>query len=307
MELPTIGVVICSRGDRAEMLAEAVHSVHAQDYDGDVELVVVYDRDEPPADPVPTVLSGRRRVRSVRNLAPHGLAYARNHGVAQLQTDWIAFLDDDDLWLPGRLSAQLRLVEQAPYVHAVCTGIEILGPGGTKRRPAPRAWVTHGDLVRDRITELHPSSFLLRRSVFLEVGQVDTELPGAYAEDYDLLLRLATRGPIAAVLEPLVQVRWSGNSYFFSQWQTISDALTHLADKHRDDFAQDATGRARVLGQIAFAEAAMGHREQANRRAIQTLRARPRELRGLLALAVANTPLTADRVQRAVHRVGRGI
>lgn len=306
MALPKITVVICTRGDRHDMLAEAVCSVYDQDYAGQLHVLVVYDSMERP-ERLPVEPARVNRTTSwVWNRDNHGLAQARNLGVSSVDTDWLAFLDDDDVWLPGKLTAQWGFVQAAPYVDLVCTGIEIWQPGHVTSRPAPGPWVTHSDLVRDRIVELHPSTFLVRRSTIIDVGGLDTSLPGAYAEDYDLLLRLAERGAIGSVRQPFVCVRWSGNSYFFSQWNTIAEALEHLLTKHAWAFDHCRAGRARVLGQIAFARAAAGHAD-ANTLAWRTLRTRPTELRAVLAVMVANTPITADRVQRTAHRLGRGI
>ncbi len=100
---PAISVVIPTFG-RPEMVCEAVRSALAQEGPA-LEVVVVPDGDDPDAvaalgtvdDPrLRLALPGRRL----------GNAEARNHGIRAARGNWIALLDDDDLWLPGKLAAQ---------------------------------------------------------------------------------------------------------------------------------------------------------------------------------------------------------
>jgi hypothetical protein len=186
------------------------------------------------------------------------------------------------------------------------TGIVIRDSDGREtRRPAPSAVVTHADLLRARVTELHPSGFVIRRTALDRAGGVDEELPGAYSEDYDLVLRISAAADIAMVVEPLTVVRWTGGSYFFSRWETISRALRHLLAKH-PDLTADRRGAARIWGQIAFAEAAAGHRRRALRALAAAVRSWPLERRvPVAALVVLGVP--ANRIQAALHKRGRGI
>jgi hypothetical protein len=79
--------------------------------------------------------------------------------------------------------------------------------------------------------------------------------PAATAEDYDWLLRAARRKPIVAVEQALVDVYWHEQSFFAERWEAIADALSYLLGKH-PELTADPHGRARIQGQIAFAQAA---------------------------------------------------
>lgn len=306
VEAPDVDVVIATRGERSTLLQEAVDSVYAQDYPGTLALVVVYDCDDKPSAPVTLPDAPGRRGSWVMNTRPHGLAYARNRGAREGSAALLAFLDDDDLWAPGKIRAQVAFLTNFPQVPLVGTGVTILHENGSKSpRPGPAEIIRHQDLLRSRIAELHPSSFLLRRAAFNQAGGVDEQLPGAYAEDYDLALTLSRHADLGMVTEPLTFVRWTGASYFFSRWQTIASALRHLLDKH-DDFQQNRRGSARILGQIAFAEAAMGKRRDCVRTVIEAARIYPFEPRLALAALVA-LGVSADRIQRALHTRGRGV
>jgi glycosyltransferase involved in cell wall biosynthesis len=301
---PGVSAVVPTR-DRPELLRAAVDAILGQDYAGPVEVVIVYDQSEPDrtlerADP-------HRRVRVIGNDRSPGLAGARNSGILAATGDLIAFCDDDDEWLPGKLTAQVAALAASGDGEFVSCGIRIAYDGRTVDRILPRDRVPLAALLRDRHTELHPSTFLIRRSALLDgIGLVDEEIPGSYAEDYEFLLRAARRVPLVNLRVPYVTVRWHKRSYFAQRWDTISTALQWLLRRY-PEFADVPHGEARVAGQIAFAQAALGNRRGAVRWARHTLARNPREPRAYLALAVATRAVAADRVLRTLHKRGRGI
>jgi hypothetical protein len=101
-------------------------------------------------------------------------------------------------------------------------------------------------------------------------------------------------------------VHWHGSSYYFSKWQTIYDALGALLMKH-PQFQSIPRGRARITGQRAIALAAMGRRREALAAAADTLRTSSTEPRAYVATAVASGVVSVERVQRFLHRRGRGL
>lgn len=299
----SVSVVIATR-DRPELLRRAIDAVLAQVHDHPLEIVVVFDRTEP--DAALERSDGDRRVRVITNTRAPGLAGARNSGVAAAAHAWVALCDDDDEWLPGKLAAQLDALAATPGARAACTGVLIRYEGtDTARRPDP-AKLTYGGFLEDRMTEVHPSSWLVHRRTLVDsIGPVDEDIPGSYAEDYDLFLRTARVCPIAVAPEPLVRVWWHGASFFFERWRTIDEALDYLVAKH-PEFAEHPRGLARILGQRAVAQAAMGERRRAAATALRALRLNPLEKRVPVALAVS-AGLPAGAALRAAHRLGKGI
>jgi glycosyltransferase involved in cell wall biosynthesis len=301
---PTVGVVVATR-DRPELLREALASITAQDYPGTVRTLVVFDQSGPDDSLVSS--DERRPVAVTTNPRSPGLAGARNSGILAQSCELVAFCDDDDTWLPGRLSAQVGVLRRDPAAEFVCCGIRIAYDGHTVDRILPAEQIGLPDLLRSRVTELHPSTFLIRRSSVVDgFGLVNEAIPGGYGEDYEFLLRAARHAPIRNVAEVQVVVRWHARSYFANRWQTISTALSWLLE-HYPEFQDEPHGQARVTGQIAFAEAALGARRSAARWAGRTIRRNPREPRAYLALAVASGALRADSVLRQLHRRGHGI
>jgi len=306
---PSVAVVIATR-DRPELLRRAVASVLAQRYPGDIEVLAVFDQCDPDADLArdePAAGGAQRRVRVLANARTPGLAGARNTGITTAATDLVAFCDDDDLWLPGKLAAQVDLLGSDPELELVTTGVLVEARGRVSTRVLDRGRITHDELLHSRVSEAHPSTYLARRDSVLEgIGLVDEELPGSYAEDYDWLLRAARRADIGAVTLPLVKVFWHRSSFFAERWQTIVDALDHLLAAH-PELASVPAGVARIEGQQAFARASMGDRRGAWRSARSALSHRRGEPRAWLALLVASGAVRSEWVLRALQAGGRGI
>ncbi|MFG6194988.1 glycosyltransferase family 2 protein [Nonomuraea sp. JJY05] len=291
---PSVGVVIPTRGDRPAQLREAVESALAQDYPGRLSVVVVADGAAPEDIEVPA------SVRVLPNTLTPGLPGARNTGIAACDTDLVAFCDDDDVWLPGKLAAQTRALGERGGEFASC-GIEVEYGQRRVTRLAGCDTVTADDLVRSRMVMVHSSTFLFERGAL----RVDESAPGGQNEDWDLALRAAGRRPITHVDRPLVQVRWGG-SHYVARWADRIAGLDWMLARH-PELAVDPRGAARVYGQLAFGHAALGHRREAARWALRAMRARAGEPRAPIALAVAAGLISAPAVLSALHRRGHGI
>jgi len=303
-EPPLVSVVVPTR-DRPELLRRAVGAILGQSYKGPIECLVVFDQSDPEL-AWPELPPGRR-LRLVRNQRTPGLAGARNSGILAATGELVAFCDDDDEWLAEKLTRQVARLLATPSAAVSTTGILVRYQDRTTTRLAPTILVTHRQLLRSRLTELHPSTVLARRRQLLDdIGLVDEQIPGSYAEDYEWLLRASRHAPVLAVPEPLAVIHWHQSSFFADRWRTIISALTYLVDKHRE-LQQEPSGLARIYGQIAFAHAALGERGPARRWARRTLSLNRRERRAYLALAISLGLVSAKNVVRMAHVAGKGI
>lgn len=305
---PTVTVVIATR-DRKELLRKTLTAVERQDYPGVVETVVVHDQSEP--DTELAVDDGRRPVRVIRNLRTPGLAGARNSGILASTTPLVAFCDDDDVWLPDKLTRQLRSL-QASGAQVGVSGI-VICYGEREIVRVPRAAdLTLDELSRRRVTEAHPSTVVVRREALTgsaagSIGLVDEQIPGSYGEDYDWILRAVAAGPVDVLEEPTVRVLWSRtHSYFSQRWALIIAAIDYLLAKH-PLLTQNRRGLAGHYARKAFGYAALGQRRAALTWAVRAARLSPRELRAYLAVLVATGLVSAQRVQQAAHTRGKGI
>ena len=297
---PSVSAIVATR-DRPELLERAVRSMLHQTYPGDLECVVVFDQS---LAEVPVDVPEGRRLRVLTNARTPGLAGARNTGMAGSDGALVAFCDDDDEWAADKLLLQAEQLERSS-AEFVASGVRIHHSGQVVVRTPP-GQVELKQLVRERVTALHPSTFVMRRTALTEMGLVDEEIPGSYGEDYDWLLRAARRMPIVSVQQPLVDVYWHEQSFFAERWEAIADALSYLLGKH-PELRADPRGMARIEGQIAFAQAALARRPAACRASWRALRGNPAERRAYLALAVASGIVPATSIVRLANRRGRGI
>ena len=150
------------------------------------------------------------RVRLVRHDFSRGVSASRNRGIAEARADWVAFLDDDDLWAPTKLSEQLKTQRQSGavwgYTGHVNVNINNRVTGGEPPKP-PAALMA--ELPRHNVIPGGCSGVIVQKRV-LAVSGVFNEALQPLA-DWDLWLRLAEVGTPACVTAPLTAYRVHGH------------------------------------------------------------------------------------------------
>lgn len=194
----SISVVIPTY-NRAELVLRALRSVLAQTRPAE-QVIVVDDGSTDDTGPLVRIQFG-----SVDYLAQEnrGVSAARNRGIEVATGEWIALLDSDDEWLPEKLERQMACLEQEPD-YRLCHTDEIWVRRGRRVNPRRKHAKQGGWIFRDclPLCAISPSSVLIHRSLFEEVGRFDETLPAC--EDYDLWLRVCSRWPVLFVPERLV-------------------------------------------------------------------------------------------------------
>ncbi len=132
-----------------------------------------------------------------------GVSAARNRGIQQATGDWLAFLDSDDEWLPEKLANQKAALTANPE-YKVCHTEENWIRNGT-RVDVPRKYTKKGGWIFSHclpLCAISPSTVLIHRSVFTNVGLFDAQLLAC--EDYDLWLRITASYPVLLVEQPQI-------------------------------------------------------------------------------------------------------
>jgi glycosyltransferase involved in cell wall biosynthesis len=201
--IPSVSVVIPTH-NRARMLAEAIQSVLGQTRPADEILVV----DINSTDDTGSVLETFKDAVTPLSVEKNGPSPARNRGIAAAKGDYVAFLDDDDLWHPEKLKIQMEFLEANGEVAMVSADTVPLGEDIREVRPDRSSW-RKGDLFPRLFMKSYVSTptVVVRRDVFDDVGGFNESY--LRVEDYDLWLRIAAVRPTAHFQKPLAWIRKS--------------------------------------------------------------------------------------------------
>lgn len=197
--LDTISVIIPTY-NRKQKLLQAIQSVIDQTFTAQ-EIIVIDDgstdfSNAAVADQFPEI--------KYHSQTHKGVSAARNLGINLAQSEWVAFLDSDDLWLPNKLEVQVAYLQQQPDIK-VCHTEEIWIRNGVRVNPKVKHKKKGGWIFQDclPLCAMSPSSIIIHHSVFEELGKFDQQLPAC--EDYDLWLRITSRYPVGFIQYPLIQ------------------------------------------------------------------------------------------------------
>jgi glycosyltransferase involved in cell wall biosynthesis len=204
--------VIIPTYNRAAMLGDALESVLAQTYQ-DFEVIVV---DDGSTDHTSRVVDRyHRRVRYIRQ-ENQGHAAAKNTGIATAGGRYIAFLDDDDVWLPRKLALQVDLLESNPDVGLVyAAGYRV--EGGERTLICTEAPPFEPEGVVRRLLKgnfLAICSVLVRAQALNDAGAFDPA--HGPCDDWDMWLRVASRGHrFGHVSQPVWEYRFHATNMMF--------------------------------------------------------------------------------------------
>jgi|CXWL01.1.fsa_nt_gi glycosyltransferase involved in cell wall biosynthesis len=204
---PLVSVVVPTN-NREGLLRQTVASILAQDL-RDFELIIV---DNVSTDGTEAYVQGARdpRIRYFRNANGGIPAISRNFGIRHALGEYVAFCDDDDLWLPGKLSRQVDALKRAPAAGLCFTnGIafrdsSVVAPDlvAGKKHLLRRNFA--GLLMENTIPSC---SVMVRRSTLEAAGLFDESADLVAVEDWELWLRIARRSSLAYLDDRLVRYR----------------------------------------------------------------------------------------------------
>ena len=200
---PLVSVVIPAY-NCGKTIPQALDSVLSQDVEN-LEVIVVNDCSPEDLDPVMTPYLTDPRVVYVKNEHNMGAAQSRNRGVAMARGRYVAFLDSDDQWAPGKLGQQLEILEGEDCVLC-CTARELKGanwePDG--RILPVKHTITYRDLLKHN--SIACSSVMMRADVAKEFPMEHEDSH----EDYILWLRILQKyGFARGINQPLLRYRLS--------------------------------------------------------------------------------------------------
>lgn len=197
--------VIIPTHNRCDVLARALRSVFAQTLPPD-QVIVIDDG----SDDETRFMVSRDFPQVIYHYQPNqGVSAARNAGLRMADKNWIAFLDSDDEWLPGKLQTQLDTLKQTPG-SLICHTEEIWIRRGKRVNQMAKHQKRGGRIFTHclPLCAMSPSSIMIHRSVFEQVGGFDESLPAC--EDYDLWLRITARYSVVFIEQAQI-IKYGGH------------------------------------------------------------------------------------------------
>ncbi len=232
---PLVSVVIPTRG-RAGLLAQCLASILGQTV-RDIEVIVVVDGPDPATIEFLSNLDDDR-LRHVAHPESLGVSNARNSGIEVATGRWVAFCDDDDVWAPTKLAAQLAALSEAPDARWAIAGAIRFDPdrGMAVYPEPPNAEVIAGALPHRNPVPGGCSGVIADRELVVELGGFDPRL--STIADRDLWIRLNWSSPVAVAAEPLVGYRDHGGA-MTRRLRHLERELDVLREKYRNQLALD--------------------------------------------------------------------
>jgi len=227
--MPKVSVVIPAYNCE-KFISTAIESVLSQTY-GDYEIIVVNDGSTDKTDEVLSRYASKIKKIYQPNKGP---AEARNTGIANSGGEYIAFLDQDDAWLPDKLRMQVEVMEKNDKLGLVYTDIYILNDKEFSnadclyRRSFQMRQPHRGSVIEYLFLDnfIATSSVMVRKECFSEIGMFDSSV--VPSEDYDRWLRIAADYEIDFIDAPLVKFRDHIAAFAGNKIVTLTHAIDVL-------------------------------------------------------------------------------
>lgn len=239
MKNPQISVVIATY-KRPDLLFRAVDSVLIQDF-RDFEIIIVDDNGSGSDMQVNTENTLRDKFEDERiiyfaNETRRGGGGARNAGIIRALGEYIAFLDDDDDWLPGKLTKQMEVFStSSDDTGVVDTGFYRILKNGDKIYKSPEMYGWIFEELLSKMDKRSPkfSTILCRRTALERAGLFDPDLRSR--QDIDLYIRLSKVCRFASVFEPLANSRSDADIRISDNIDAKLQGYQRVYEKYLDD------------------------------------------------------------------------
>jgi glycosyltransferase involved in cell wall biosynthesis len=252
--LPIVSVIIPTY-NRNGFLRAAIESVLKQTFQA-FEIIVV---DDASSEDVQGIVKGFHdsRIKCIRHEINKGEAGARNTGIMHAEAKYIAFLDDDDTWLPEKLKSQLDVLENsAQKVGGIYSGY-IVKDCADPRKSYAKTPSKRGDIYKDLLVQNSigpPSSVVVRRKCIETAGLFDENI--YYGVDHDFYLRVAKDFHFEYIAEPLVNYSIHENRLSTNP-EIVARGLEAMSLKYQGELGELYSKRRKYLG-LGFLSVGVG-------------------------------------------------
>jgi len=232
--LKKVSVIIPTYNRESELM-KSIQTVMDQTYKGDIEIIIIDDSKKSLKQKIerefPETRHKNRHINYIHKAKKEGAPLARNIGIKEAIGEYIAFLDDDDLWKSNKIEKQADLLEKNKDVALViCYSLD--KRFGQERVGKPPEMITH-EMVLKSFNLSSSSSYLVRKTVLDELGGFDTTLPSA--QEYDLAIRLSKQYEVRCVPEVLM-IQYETKGQISENWNRKIKGIIAIYKKHSQDY-----------------------------------------------------------------------
>ena len=259
-----VSVIITTYGRDIEIVREAVESAENQTFDN-LEVLVIDDNGcgtEKQLENQKFFSESRyRRVRYLVNRKNEGVQFSRNRGILESEGEFVAFLDDDDVWFRDKIEKQMKLMNETSNCGMVfCDGYYMLNGGETTTNndhnlDAFKQEITHRMLLMNDYIGT-TSQALIRKEALAKGGLFDVDLPAR--QDYEMWLRISKNYTLVGVNEPLYYYRVHEGVQISKSSNKAYIGLSVILRKYADEYKEYPEAKARILLKMAKRKKDMG-------------------------------------------------
>ena len=259
-----VSVIITTYGRDIKIVKDAVESADNQTF-GNLEVIIIDDNGygtEKQLENQKFFSESRyRRVSYFYNKKNEGVQFSRNRGILESEGGFVAFLDDDDVWLKDKIEKQMKLMQVTDNCGMVfCDGYYMLNDGEltTKKDHNPDAFkqdITHRMLLMNDYIGT-TSQALISKEALAKGGLFDIELPAR--QDYEMWLRISKNYTLVGVNEPLYYYRVHEGVQISKSSNKAYIGLSIILRKYADEYKEYPEAKARLLLKMAKRKKDMG-------------------------------------------------
>lgn len=249
-EKPLVTAIITTYQRDARYIQEAIDSALSQTYPN-IEVIVVDDNgyDSVYSSDVERLCSSYDGIKYIHNETNRGAQFSRNIGIMASSGDYIAFLDDDDVWAPEKIEKQIMLFDRPEVGMVYCDGYSFTDGNREELRPFRDASLFGQpinyklELFNDYIGST--SQAVVRRDCFADVGLFDTEMPAR--QDYEMWLRISRQYSIVGAPEKLLFYRMHSGERISTNFDKIYRSYGLILQKYRKEYNQNRYAKSKLI------------------------------------------------------------
>lgn len=249
-----VSVIITTYHRDVLLLCEAIESAIDQTYKA-IEIIVVDDNGKDSSYQVRNqeVLSKYPEVIYLINEKNAGAQYSRNKGILVAKGDYIAFLDDDDIWKNDKIEKQLAEAEKTDAGLVFCSGYEFDGTDRSSLRPYEQR-TCDGELTFDKLILNDfigtTTQAFIDRNVFDKIGLFDENMPAR--QDYEMWLRISLKFKIVKVDEALFFHRIHEGTQISKDYEKSYEGIKRIYEKYSQQIKGNPFAKAKLQLKLAI-------------------------------------------------------